>query len=51
MLTGAGLSRFWPHDRAHYFFSRARLNPGDLGIAAAKLVTSRWCRPGIPWTS
>ena len=38
MLTGAGLSRLWPHDRAHYFFSRARWNPDDLGIAAAKLV-------------
>ena len=22
MLTGAGLSRTWPHDRAHCFFSR-----------------------------
>ena len=39
MLTGAGLSRLWPHDRARYFFSRARWNPDDLGIAAAKLVT------------
>jgi hypothetical protein len=24
MLTGAGLSRIWSHDRAHAFFSRAR---------------------------
>ncbi len=24
MLTGAGLSRIWPHDRAHSFFSWAR---------------------------
>jgi hypothetical protein len=38
MLTGAGLSRLWPHDRAHYFFSRARWNPDDLGICAARLV-------------
>ena len=37
-LTGAGLSRLWPHDRAHRFFSRARWNPDDLGIAVAKLV-------------
>ena len=22
MLTGSGLSRLWPHDRAHYFFAR-----------------------------
>ncbi len=38
MLTGAGLSRLWPHDRAHYFFSRARWNPDDLGVCAARLV-------------
>jgi len=38
MLTGAGLSRLWPHDRVHYFFSRARWSPGDLGLCAAKLV-------------
>src|SRR5215831_7637937 len=31
MLTGAGLSRLWPHDRAHYFFARAppRLRPNE----------------------
>jgi len=40
MLTGAGLSRLWPHDRAHWFFSRARWNAGDLGLAAAVLVVS-----------
>ncbi len=38
MLTGAGLSRLWSHDRAHCFFSRARWNPDELGICAAKLV-------------
>src|SRR6266571_2978353 len=38
MLTGAALSRLWPHDRAHYFFSRARWNPDDLGLCAARLV-------------
>ena len=38
MLTGAGLSRLWPHDRMHYFFSRARWSPDELGICAAKLV-------------
>jgi len=38
MLTGAGLSRAWPHDRAHYFFARARWNPDELGICVAKLV-------------
>lgn len=29
MLTGAVLFRAWPHDRAHFFFSRARWNPDD----------------------
>ena len=29
MLAGAGLSRLWPHDRAHSFFSRARWSPDD----------------------
>jgi hypothetical protein len=40
MLTGASLSRLWSHDRAHYFFSRARWSPDDLGICVAKLVIS-----------
>jgi DDE superfamily endonuclease len=38
MLTGAGLSRAWPHDRAHYFFARARWDPDELGLCVAKLV-------------
>ena len=48
MLTGAGLSRLWPHDRAHYFFSRARWNPDDLGIAVAKLVIGLLVPDGEP---
>jgi transposase len=48
MLTGAGLSRIWPHDRAHSFFSRARWNPDDLGIAAARLVTALLVPDGEP---
>jgi DDE superfamily endonuclease len=39
MLTGAGLSRAWPHDRAHYFFGRARWDTDELGLCVAKLVT------------
>ena len=31
MLTAAGLSRTWSHDRAHAFFSRAAWNPEILG--------------------
>jgi hypothetical protein len=48
MLTGAGLSRIWPHDRAHSFFSRARWNPDDLGIAVAKLVIGLLAGDGEP---
>ena len=38
MLLGAGLARAWPHDRAHYFFDRARWEASELGLAAARLV-------------
>ena len=48
MLSGAGLSRLWPHDRAHWFFSRARWSPDDLGLAAAKLVVSLLVPAGEP---
>lgn len=48
MLAGAGLSRRWPHDRAHWFFSRARWNPGDLGLAAARLVVALLVPAGDP---
>lgn len=48
MLTGAGLSRIWPHDRARNFFSRARWNPDDLGIATARLVTALLVPNGEP---
>jgi len=48
MLTGAGLSRLWPHDRAHYFFSRARWKPDDLGIAVARLVIALLVPDGEP---
>ena len=48
MLTGARLSRAWSHDRAHSFFSRARWDPDDLGIAAARLVISLLVPDGEP---
>ena len=48
MLTGAGLSRLWPHDRARYFFSRARWSPGEPGLAAARLVVSLLVPAGAP---
>jgi hypothetical protein len=31
MPAGVGLSRLWPHDRAHYFFSRAPSPASDAG--------------------
>jgi DDE superfamily endonuclease len=48
MLMGAGLSRLWPHDRAHFFFARARWNPDDLGAAAARLVITLLVPAGEP---
>jgi len=48
MLSGAGLSRVWPHDRAHWFFARARWNADDLGVAAALLVVSLLVPAGAP---
>ncbi len=50
MLTGAGLSRIWPHHRAHYFFARGRWQPGDLGLALARLVVSLLVPAGEPVT-
>jgi DDE superfamily endonuclease len=38
MLVGAGLSRAWPHDRAHRFFSHAAWSAEAVGLALARLV-------------
>jgi DDE superfamily endonuclease len=48
MLSGAGLSRLWPHDRAHWFFARARWDADALGLAAALLVVSLLVPAGAP---
>ena len=48
MLLGAGLSRAWPHDRAHYFFARARWDAGELGVAVARLAVALLVPPGAP---
>ena len=48
MLAGAGLSRIWPHDRAHRFFARARWNADDLGLAVARLVVALLVPAGEP---
>ncbi|HEX6449360.1 MAG TPA: transposase [Trebonia sp.] len=50
MLPGAGLSRAWPHDRAHYFFARARWEIDELGLAAARLAVLLLVPPGAPLT-
>jgi hypothetical protein len=49
-LTGAGLSRLWPHHRAHRFFSHARWSAEDLGLALAKLVVALLVPGGQPVT-
>ena len=48
MLAGAGLARRWPHDRAHWFFSRARWDADALGLAAAVMVVSLLVPAGAP---
>lgn len=50
MLAGAGLSPAWSHDRAHFFFSRARWNPDDLGLTVARLVVTLLVPAGEPVT-
>ncbi|GAB3445534.1 hypothetical protein GCM10027570_15780 [Streptomonospora sediminis] len=46
MLTGAGLARTWPHDRAHAFFAQRRWSPDRLGETAARLVVRTCTAPG-----
>jgi len=48
MLAGAGLSRAWSHDRAHWFFARARWDADDLGLAVARLVVDLLVPAGQP---
>jgi hypothetical protein len=48
MLLGAGLSRFWPHDRAHYFFARAAWQLDELGLAVARLAAALLVPAGEP---
>ena len=48
MLAGAGLSQRWPHDRAHWFFARARWSADELGLAVARLVAGLLVRAGEP---
>ena len=50
MLLGAGLSRCWPHDRAHYFFARAAWDLDELGLAVARVVVALLVPPGAAIT-
>jgi hypothetical protein len=50
MLLGGGLARAWPHDRAHYFFARARWQIDELGLAVARLVVLLLVPPADPLT-
>src|SRR6202012_3616057 len=50
MRLGGGLSAAWPHDRAHYFFARARWDADQLGIAVARLAVTLLVPPGVPLT-
>ncbi|WHM41069.1 transposase [Streptomyces sp. BPTC-684] len=48
MLTGAGLERWWPHDRAHSFFSRAAWDPEILGIVLSHVIARVLLDDGAP---
>src|SRR6516162_737338 len=50
MLLGAGVSRVWPHDRAHYFFARARWEIDELGVAVARVAVALLVPPGAAIT-
>jgi hypothetical protein len=50
MLLGADLARVWPHDRAHYFFARARWQTDELGLAVARLAVALLVPAGDPLT-
>lgn len=46
MLLGGCLQHLWPHDRAHYFFARARWELDQLGLAVAQLAVMMLAEPG-----
>ena len=50
MLVGARLSGLWEHSRAHRFFSRARWQPDQLGVALAMVIVERFIAEGEPVT-
>jgi SRSO17 transposase len=48
MLTGAGLERRWPHDRAHSFCARAAWDAELLGIVCSHLIACTLVADGAP---
>ncbi|MEV0113271.1 transposase [Streptomyces sp. NPDC050844] len=48
MLTGVGLARLWPHDRAHFFFARAAWDPELLGIGLSHVLVRTLIAPDAP---
>ena len=48
MLTGAGLSRLWSHDRAHWFFSHARWSAEQVGLVLVGLIVTGLLPAGGP---
>ena len=50
MLTAAGPSRTWSHDRAHAFFSRASWNVEVLGLALSHLLVRSLLTEGAALT-
>jgi hypothetical protein len=49
MLTGAGLSRLWPHDRAHCFFSAPAGTPMTWESVPRGWLSRCSSRTGRPW--
>lgn len=50
MWVGAGLSRSWPHHRAHRFFSHARWSVPQVSAVLARLVVELLVPDGQPVT-
>jgi hypothetical protein len=48
MLTGAGLSQVWRHDRAHRLFSHARWSGNELGLALTRMLVTLLVPSGKP---
>ena len=48
MLTGTGLARVWPHDRAQSFFSRRVWDQAEVGMVAARAIVRYLLPAGAP---